>query len=30
MEEKDVQVSKFMKSMMNSDGVGWKENGKII
>lgn len=29
MEEKDVQVSKFMKSMMNSDGVGWKENGKI-
>ena len=29
MEEKDVQVSKFMKSMMNSDGVGWKENGKM-
>lgn len=29
MEEKDVQVSKFMKSMMDSDGVGWKENGKI-
>ena len=29
MEEKDIQVSKFMKSMMNSDGVGWKENGKM-
>ena len=29
MEEKDVQVSKFMKSMMDSDGVGWKENGTI-
>ena len=29
MEEKDVQVSKFMKSMINSDGVGWKENGTI-
>ena len=29
MEEKDVQVSKFMKSMMNNDGVGWKENGKM-
>ena len=29
MEEKDVQVSKFIKSMMNNDGVGWKENGKM-